>query len=105
MLYDIKFLLHLVRSRDIVIQAFLLGNSPCYVFVGHFDLLVCRTGVDELVTSVSVLQVPPHPGQLFWDVKVAELLRHNLPQGEQCCVALGGTDISNSYNLVDQLLS
>ena len=42
---------------------FSLGNSSCYILVGQLNLLVCCTGVGELITGVGILKVPPHPSQ------------------------------------------
>ncbi|KFW78366.1 hypothetical protein N305_12401, partial [Manacus vitellinus] len=44
-----------------------LGHLPGDAGVGVLDLLVCRTGVTELIAGVGVVEVAPDTRHVLWD--------------------------------------
>lgn len=59
-----------------------LGHLPGNAGIRVLDLLVCRTGVVELITGIGVVQVPPDARHVLRDLEVTVLFGCNLEERE-----------------------
>jgi len=57
-----------------------LAEPLGHIRIGLLNFFVCCTGVSELIPGVRVLQVPPQPRHLRWELEVAVFLCNNLNQ-------------------------
>lgn len=57
-----------------------LAEPLGHICIGLLNLLVCCTGVGELIPGVGVLQVPPQPRHLRRELEVAVFLCNDLKQ-------------------------
>lgn len=59
-----------------------LGHLPGNAGIRVLDLLICRTGVIELITGIGVVEVAPDTRHVLWDLKVTVLFGRNLEESE-----------------------
>lgn len=59
-----------------------LGHLPGNAGICVLDLLICRTGVIELIAGIGIVEVPPDTRHVLWDLEVTVLFGCNLEESE-----------------------